>query len=248
MIAKQNKLIFLFLLVSSFCISQDTQIDDLICGIYVNHPPRAIAKEKLLVADSLVHLDKNYKSDWIKEFISVEISAYNNGVLRKVRSENDLLNQEQKELLSKVDDDKEIYVRVDYMPNNKLSYNEPKEHSFSLGIKPEVESKFPGGQQALDQYLQENVLDKISDIPLKQYQMEAVTFVVDKEGYVINPKTVNWPSDDERINDILMKAVCNMPRWIPANHANGIKVKQELVLTLGDANSCIMNLINIEKN
>ena len=38
-----------------------------------------------------------------------------------------------------------------------------------------------------------------------------------------------------------------MPSWKPAAYANGMKVKQDFVLTVGDMTSCVVNLLNIRQ-
>jgi len=38
-----------------------------------------------------------------------------------------------------------------------------------------------------------------------------------------------------------------MANWQPAEYANGLKVRQEFVLTIGDHRSCTINLLNIRE-
>ncbi|MFT4667667.1 MAG: hypothetical protein ACI9XB_004640 [Gammaproteobacteria bacterium] len=52
-------------------------------------------------------------------------------------------------------------------------------------------------------------------------------------------------SIDENVNELLLETIQNMPCWKPAEYANGLKVKQEFVLTVGNMESCVVNLLNI---
>jgi hypothetical protein len=99
----------------------------------------------------------------------------------------------------------------------------------------------------MNQYLKENLVDKMPSAKLKQYQLAAATFTVDAEGFVTDPK-IFWSSEDEILDALLIETICNMPNWMPAEFSNGTNVKQEFVLTLGDMQSCVVPLLNIRLN
>jgi len=89
-------------------------------------------------------------------------------------------------------------------------------------------------------------MDKISASVFRKYNLAAVKFTVNEEGQIIDTH-VSWPSNDEKTNELLLAGISNMPRWNPAEYANGVKVKQEFAFTVGDMESCVINLINIRK-
>lgn len=245
----RKKLIVLFyltLVLPPLGFAQKGQLDQSSCKVYINYPPLSITKEQLKEARTLMDLNKKYRSEWIKEYLSVEILTSHKGEIRKAASNNEVLRQEQKDHLNTADLGTDIWVKVLYLPDNTLTHNDPREMSFSFTVEPENGATYPGGPQQLTQYLKENILDKMADASLKQYQLAAVTFTIDEEGHITDPR-VFWTSEDEKTDKLLLDAVCNMPNWTPAAYANGQKVKQELVLTLGDLESCVVNLLNIRQ-
>ena len=141
----------------------------------------------------------------------------------------------------------EITVTMQYIPENTVKQNDIKEINFTFTVDPETEAKYYGGQQQLQQYLKDNLSDRISGASFKKHQLAAVKFTIDEEGYINDPH-VFWTSDDEKTDELLLETICNMPRWKPAEYSNGIKVKQEFALTVGDMESCVVNLLNIRKD
>ena len=138
----------------------------------------------------------------------------------------------------------DISVNVVYMPDNTLTHNDPKEIRFTFTVEPENEAKYPGGEQQLKQYLKDNLMNKISGANLKKYQLTVAIFTIDEKGNVNDPQ-IFWTSEDEKIDKLLLESICNMPSWKPAEYSNGVKVKQEFALTVGDMKSCVVNLLNI---
>ena len=246
----QHKLIILLFTVFAFPYfgsSQESSTNAFSCDVYRNYPPISITKEKLKEAQTLVDLNKNYDSDWVKEYISVEILTSYKGKSRKAVSNNINLSQEQKTTINTADEGTDISVKVQYIPDNTLKHNDPKEMQFTFSVEPESEAKYAGGSEQLKQYLKDNIFDKISKDRFRQYQLAAVKFTIDEEGQVINPH-VFWSSEDEQTDKLLLDAIRNMPSWKPAEYANGLKVKQEFVLTVGDMESCVVPLLNIRQD
>ena len=98
----QNKLIvFLFIALAFPYLgsSQDSLTNELKYEVNRIYPPISITKEKLKEAHSLVDLNTNYKSSWVKEYISVEILASHKGKIKKAVGKNNTLSQEQKDIL-----------------------------------------------------------------------------------------------------------------------------------------------------
>lgn len=211
------------------------------------YPPFSISKEKLREATSLTDLNKRYPTSWIREYISVEILTTHKGKLIKAMSKNEILSREQKDLMKTADPGAGISVLVRYIPENTLKDNEPKEIDFTLSVNPETDASYPGGSQQLQQYLQREAVDKIPDATFRNYDLTAIKFTVDEAGNVINSQ-VFWPSKHEKIDELLLNAICNMPKWEPAAYTNGPKIKQEFVLTVGNMKNCAVNLLNIRRS
>jgi len=246
----QNKLIIILFIALAFPhlgSSQDDLTNELKYEVNRIYPPISIAKEKLNEAQTLIDLNANYKSSWIREYISVEILTSNKGSLRRAVSKNDTLSQEQKDIMNMADLGLGISVVVQYIPENTLKHNDIKEINFTLIVNPENEAKYSGGQQKLKQYLKEKAIDKIHDTSFKNYDLAAIKFTINEEGQIIDAHVFE-SSKDEKIDRLLLKTICNMPSWKPAEYSNGIKVKQEFVLTVGNMESCVINLLNIRQD
>jgi hypothetical protein len=250
----QHKLIaivFIILVFSCTSFSQDNLTFEIKCEVNKSYPSLYISKEKLNEARSLIDLNERYETSWVREYVSVEIFTILKGMTKKAESKNDILSQEQKDNMIMADAGTEISVKVRYLPENKLMQNDPKEMGFSFLVEPETDATFPGGQQQLNQYLKVNILDEIDDADFKQYQLMAVKFTINEEGHIVDAHLFGneyQTTKNEKIEELLLKTICNMPNWKPAVYANGVKVKQEFVLTLGDMKSCIVPLLNIREN
>jgi hypothetical protein len=178
--------------------------------------------------------------------MSVEISTSYKGRIRKAVSKNDTLIQEQKAIMKLADPGTDILVTVQYLPENTLKQKDVKEMDFKLFVDPDSEANYSGGQQQLKQYLKDSAINKIPDDIFRKYQLAAVKFTVNEEGQIIDPH-VFWPSDDDKIDELLLETIRQMPGWEPAEYANGKRVKQEFVFAVGDMESCVVNLLNISQ-
>jgi len=195
--------------------SQDSLAFELNYEVNRTYPSLSITKEKLNEARTLTDINKYYKPSWVKEYISVEIWASHEGRLKKAMGKNDTLSQAQKDIMDMVDMGTHISVNVLYIPDNTLKHNDAKETNFRFTVEPESEAEYPGGTQQLEQYLQENTMDKISNAIFKIYNLTAVKFTIDEVGQVINAHIFET-SKDEKTDELLLETICNMPNWKPA--------------------------------
>lgn len=210
------------------------------------YPPLSIGKAELQEVQTLLDLNKHYKASWIREYLAVEVVTIQGGKVRKAVGNNEWFNSEQKELMSRADVHEEIVVNVEYIPENTLKHNDPKDLSFAVRINPDKEAAFPGGQVELLRYLKLNAIDKIPEGTFKGYALTVIQFTVDEEGRIIDAQNF-WPSENEKIDKLLLETICNMPNWEPAQYTNGRKVRQDLALTVGNMENCAVNMINIGK-
>lgn len=211
------------------------------------YPPVSVTKDKLHEALTIKDLDPYYKSSWVKEYISVVVSARDKGRTRNAIGKNDILSQEQKDLMNKADRGTDIEVKVQYMPQNTLSQNDVKEINFTFTVEPESEAAYPGGRQQLNQYIQEQAIDKIPETGFRQTDFSAVKFTVNEDGHITDAH-IFWKSENDKADELLLLAISNMPRWKPAEYSGGVKVKQEFVLTVGNMENCAIHLLNIRRD
>jgi len=82
------------------------------------------------------------------------------------------------------------------------------------------------------------------------YSLTAVEFAIDEKGQIVDAQIFENPYQTfkhKATEEVMLEAICNMPNWTPAQYANGMRVKQEFVLTVGDQRGCIVNLLNIRR-
>ncbi|MFM9949805.1 MAG: energy transducer TonB [Saprospiraceae bacterium] len=253
-----NNLIALLFITLAFHYpgsSQGSLTNELKFEVNRVNPPVSITKEKLKKANTLIELnneandlDLYFKPSWIRAYISVEVSASCKGKKRKAVSKNDALSQEQKDIMNMADAGTGISVQIQYIPENTLTHNDVKDLNFTFTVDPENEAKYSGGQQKLNQYLMEHAISKIPDGSFKNYDLTAIKFTINEAGEIINAhvfESVYQSYKNEKVNKLLLEAVRSMPCWEPAKFSNGIKVKQDFVLTVGNMESCVINLLNI---
>jgi hypothetical protein len=244
-----NKILFLFATLVAFSSvnGQEHISGALEFDVYRVYPYISVSKEQLREVRTLEDLNPHYKPSWVSSYIYVEVITRNKGKTMKAIGENEILSLEQLHNMKTADTGSEISVNVQYIPENKLTHNEPREINFSFTPDPEQEAQFIGGKQGLKLFLKENALEKIPAGTFGQFQLAAVKFTIDEQGRVTDPHLF-WTSENEKTDALLLETVCNMPMWKPAAYANGIKVKQEFVLTVGDMESCVVPLLNIRRD
>ncbi len=240
---KKNQ-ILLIVLLSIGCAFNSFAQNDLKFEINKVLPFISIQENKLDKINTLTDLDKRYPTSWVKEYISVEISAYKNGTQTKASGISDVLNQEQKELIRLADRSSDIAVSVMYLPENSLKNNTVKQYDFKVAIMPDKNAIYSDGAEQLIQYLQKNSIVNIEAGSFTGYDLTAIKFTITEQGHITDIQ-VAMPSKDTKIDEMLVAAISKMPSWKPAEFSNGLKVKQNFVLTIGNMENCMVNLLNI---
>ena len=208
------------------------------------YPPFSIQREKLSEISTIMDINKHFKPSWIREYHTVELKAIVNGELKIVEGNNENFNTAQKDLIANADVEADIEVLVKYTPENTLSHNDPKLFEFSFTIDPEKDASFPGGTGELEQYLKRKAIDKIPANSFQDFDLSAIKFTIGKDGQIVDAHLF-WESDNKEVDDLLLDVICDMPNWTPASYSNGLKVKQEFALTVGNMQNCAINLLNL---
>jgi len=238
----QILLFFIATLISNIILSQDSTF---IFSYEVNKiaPYLSVPEKKLKEAQTIRDLNKRFKTMWVKEYVSVEISSSVNGKIKKALSHSDTLNNAQKTLLKATDLNSVVEVDMKYIPNNSLASKDVKELNFTFSIDPNNTATFHGGELALFEYLKENAIDKINKDSIEEHAIASLKFIVNEKGQIIDAH-IFQTSENEKTDAILLKAICNMPSWKPASYSNGINIKEEWALSIGDHRSCMVNVLN----
>ncbi len=240
---KKNQILFLVLLSIGHAFNSVAQ-NDLKFEINKVLPFISIQENKLPEINTLQDLDKRYPASWVKEYFSVEISAFKNGTKLKALGNNDVLTQEQKELIQTADRNRDIAISITYLPNNSLKNNTAKQYDFDVTVMPVKNASYAEGAEQLTQYLRNNCIVNIDAGSFTGYDLTAIKFTVTEQGYIKDIK-VAMPSKDAKVDEMLVAAISKMPTWKPAEFSNGLKIKQDFVLTIGNIENCMVNLLNI---
>lgn len=204
----------------------------------------SIEEHKLAEITTLTDLDKRFPSAWVKEYVSVEISAFKNGIKTTASGIGNVLNQEQKELIQLADRNGDVAVNVIYLPENSLTNNTFQQYDFKVTVMPYKDAGYAEGTEQMMQYLQKNSIENIDAGSFVGYDLTAIKFTITEQGHVSDIQVV-LPSKDAKIDEMLVTTISKMPIWQPATFSNGLTVKQDFVLTIGNMDNCMVNLLNI---
>lgn len=240
---KKNQILFLVLFSIGHVFNSFAQ-NDLKFEINKVLPSVSIEENKLAEINTLQDLNKQYPTSWVKDYISVEISAFKNGTQTKASGTSDVLTQAQKELIQSADRNRDIAVNITYLPNNSLKDNTAKQYDFELTVMPVKNATYAEGAEQLIQYMQRNGIGNIETGSFTGYDLTAIKFTITEQGDIKNIK-VTMPSKEAKIDEMMVAAISKMPKWKPAEFSNGLKVKQDFVLTIGNMQNCMVNLLNI---
>ncbi|KAA3628458.1 MAG: energy transducer TonB [Bacteroidetes bacterium] len=240
-------ILFTVLVFPSFGITQSSANAGPFFEVYRVHPYLSITQEAINEVHTLSELNPHFKASWIKDYISVKVLTIHDGKTRTSTGKSETLTREQKNNLLNADVDQEVSVKVLYIPENNLKQNDPKEMDFTFVFIPENEANFPKGKGPLKNYLKKTAIDKIEPGVFVGYNLAAVKFTLNKEGEIFNVHLFE-SSTDKKTDELLLKAIQNMPCWEPAEYANGQETNQEFVLTVGNMENCMVNLLNIRQD
>lgn len=221
----RNSLLTLFLLhfvILSFCQST---------GYGIKEYNQSIKKGLASEAKEICDINPNFPALWIKEYISVELSVTCEGEILKAEGVDQNFTEEQQRILKMSETGTDIAVNVKYYPDNNLP-EEAKEIDFAYSIVPDIDAVYQDGEEIMQQYFKENAVDRIFEVTDKDVHKVIVSFDITQKGDVINPK-VSQRSHSQDVDDIVLDAVKNMSKWIPARNADGTIVEQsrEFIIT-----------------
>ncbi len=172
------------------------------------------------------------------DVVYTEITATANGKILTAQSNSEKLSAEQESLLASATPGADITLKLRYMYKDKRKDSYGKrdyavEGSTKLTLLPQVEAQFPGGREELNAYFADKVIYKLPEVSLKERVERAIVkFTVAEDGKVIEAR-LERSSGDEAVDQLLMQALYAMPQWQPAVNANGVRIKQEVLIPFG---------------
>jgi periplasmic protein TonB len=98
--------------------------------------------------------------------------------------------------------------------------------------KVEVEPEFPGGQNALAGYIQDNISYPDRALSENVSGTVRVSFVVDEHGKIIQPQIISGQNEKKDLEDEAIRVVSRMPAWKPGKvKGRNVKTRLELPIT-----------------
>jgi len=228
-----KKMLFLpfLLIVSTMGFSQELQLD-----VRGNYNIEA-NKEKLATARTLADVMPNYPTNWISGYVSVEITATNQGKTLTGKSQNEVLSSEQKTLLQQADLNSDIILNITYLSKNPVTEKlEPRKIHYAVTVLPDVSASFPGGMKKLHHFLNQQTIKKLPTEVTGKISAATVDFIVDESGQVTS-SVITKTSGDEKTDRLLLDAVQQLPRWQPAKN-NGAPARQHFIFSIGKPAGC----------
>lgn len=98
--------------------------------------------------------------------------------------------------------------------NNPLNNSPDKDTTQEVFVDPVIPPKFPGGDEALMQYLSENLVYPPTIQERRFKGKVLVQFVVETDGSISNVEVVRSLYKD--LDEEVVRVIKNMPKWIPA--------------------------------
>jgi TonB family protein len=228
-----NRFFFILILSQTFVFGFAQDIGYQIQGIY----KKSIHKENLHNVKSISDINPGFPSSWINSYHSVEISVIKDDVVNNSIGQSEELSTDQIAILEGAEIGDKITINVHYFPKHSDESNMLKKISLTYTIIPEIEATYPGGQSSLNAYFKENAIDKIADFDVTQPELAKLKFTVNQHGSITDIK-ISKSSGINAIDQLLIDAIANMPKWQPAENSEKEQIIQEFELSVGNMVGC----------
>lgn len=126
------------------------------------------------------------------------------------------------EITEKVMEEEPIVEDVPAPPAPPIEIRETEVVMSEIHEFPDVEAHFPGGQEALSNYIAKELVYPELSIEMKEEGRVYVRFIVEKDGSITNVQVMRGASPS--LDREAKRLVRNMPNWIPGEQG-GMKVR-----------------------
>lgn len=206
----------------------------------------SIKKETVNNATKMSDLIPHYPSDWVSDYVSVELVYIKDGASSTFSGKNETLTAEQKNILKSAVIGDDIAINIKYKTKNAVNGKEEvSTMHYETAITPDIEAQFETKTNAKHdesdgrtaQYVKENIVNKIPEASKKEIKETLIRFTINEEGLVTSPK-VYRSCGNKNIDALVLDAISKMPKWQPAKDANGKHVKQNFEFAFGQPQGC----------
>lgn len=195
---------------------------------------RTVSLETIQDASNIMDLlpKDDYKS--VRSFRNINISTFSENRWEEYgfTSENDILNQDQKELLSQLDYTESFHVSGDiyFERNGKIQKDTLV---YYMSVAPENPAKFIDGEEDLLDQLRNTIDPLLANIELNRFDPGKIEFTITKDGSIQDIRMVFSCGVKEIDEKILQLFELMEGKWEPATNALGENVEQQLTFFYG---------------
>lgn len=200
-------------------------------GRYNGTTTKSRLSESKLIKDFV----SGYPTDWVSDYVSIEMIFNKNNHEYILHSANDTLTPEQRELINSLEINDNVSVRVAYKcknaATNDTEYRNMKD--ISLVVVPEFSAIPVFGYDLLIQYLEENSFGEIPASLQNEMDQLIIHFSVNELGE-ITQAIVKQSSGFIEVDELILDLTNSLRNWTPAKDNNGNTVLQDFILTFGN--------------
>lgn len=196
-----------------------------------------IIEASLQEARTIKDVNPGYPSSWVDGYESVVVTVKDDARTVKAIGQGETFSLEQQALLKDAIAGDQISIKVKYRPTHLSKDDASKTIEMNYSIVPEKEAQYPGGRDALMSFLEERTIGKLEPFMAKAIEVASVTFTVSSDG-LVKDVTLDKPTYNANVNELLLNAFKDMPKWAPATRADGSQLSQKFQLTVGTMIGC----------
>ncbi len=191
-------------------------------------------KQQLRQAKSIDDLIANYPKEWHKsyELTSLWIKSYQESAGKSIMSQDETLNQEQKQLLHQMNLGGHFEMVINYQQlEGPTGEQLQKRMNLEFTVVPATQANYPQGQKALISYFESNMSEDFLTAGT-EFSTLVVKFTIAKNGKA-KDIVITHQSNYQQIDKKMVKLTQQMSTWIPAQNEKGEKVEQTFELIYG---------------
>ncbi len=202
--------------------------------------------EQLKTAKEIIDFYPDYPSNWISDYVSVDVYLIQNGKTIQTSSATPILTNEQRAMLNKAELFSDVIVEVKYNTTNSITNEVTLEvHKNTFTSVPEMQAKFEGGQEKLNVFMKANAQSELMDYLIEKsklmlqnkedknnFSLAKVELTVSKDGSV-KDVAISQSCGDNSMDNLLKTLIEKTPNWTPAKSKSGETIEQTFELSIG---------------
>ena len=229
-----NKLIVVLVLIiwSPTIVAQDLNF------VIQNNLHKKIKLGQIQQAETLKDLNPSFPAEWIDSnaYVKVVLSSEQEEKVFQVTGPNDQLTPKQQALINQLNISDQLKILVKYNSINAATQiKELRNIEFTLTLVPEIEAQFKGGEENLNDYVQEEIIKKLEIHP--QFDLASFSFNINEQGKIASVEMLQ-SSNNEIIDELILNQIRLMPNWNPAKNIAGENINQTFEILFGNLVGC----------